>query len=206
MINAGSVIKEFLQRRVRTKEEVQESIAYTRIWRQVIGKNIEKRTRPVALKNGVLFIEVEDSVWLYQLTLLKDKIINDFNSHTVEALITDIIFRNMGISLLLPEVTKKTLVFPEKKDLPRQKPKLITDKMDTAEKETVEKIASAVQGPLREKMHCLLNSYYLLQHWKKKQGAKICPSCRALFLERNENRGKESICVICQRETKVEKY
>lgn len=202
MINAGSVIKEFFQRRARTTEEAREIITCTRIWQHVIGKNIERRTRPVALKNGVLFVEVEDSVWLYQLTLLKDKIITDFNSHADKALISDIMFRNMGFSLLSTDGIKKMPGSPGKKDSSRQKPKLIKDKLGTAEKETIEKMVSAAPGPLREKMHRLLSSYYLMQQWKKKQGAKICPRCRTLFLERNESRGKESICVMCQREIK----
>jgi len=202
VINAGSVIKEFFQRRARTTEEARESITYTRIWRHVIGKNIERHTRPVALKNGVLFVEVEDSVWLYQLTFLKDKIIADLNKYAGEALISDIMFRSMGFSLLSTDAIKKIPASPGKKDSSRQKPKLIKDKLSTAEKEIIEKMVSAAPEPLRERMHRLLSSYYRMQQWKKKQGAKICPRCRTIFLERNESQGKESICVICQREIK----
>jgi len=206
VIKAGSVIKEFFQRRTRTTADARESMTYTRIWQHVIGKNIERRTRPVALKNGVLFVEVEDSVWLYQLALLKDKIITDFNSHAGEALISDIMFRNMGFSLLSNHIIKKIPDPFEKKDSSRQKPKLIKEKLDAAEKNTIEKMVSAAPEPLQKRMCRLLGSYYRMQQWKKNQGAQDCPRCHTLFLEKNESREKESICVICQWEIKAKKY
>ena len=203
MIKAGSIIKDLFQNSDRTVAEARENVNYTRIWRQIIGKNIERRTMPVALKNGVLFVEVEDSVWLYQLTLLKDKIIDDFNSHAAESLINDIMFRSMGFSLLPTQSIKKMYVSPEKKDSFPQKTKLTKEKLDAAEKETIEKIASAAPEPLRERMYSLLSSFYRMQQWKKGQGAKICPRCRTHFLEINESRGQESICAGCHREIKA---
>lgn len=204
MIKAGSVIKDFFQRRTRAAADAHESAAYTRIWQQIIGKNIERRTRPVAIKKGVLFVEVEDSVWLYQLTLLKDKLITDFNSHAGEALISDIMFRNMGFSLLPNHDIKKVTDPVEKKDSSRQKPKLLKEKLGEAEKNAIGKMVSAAPEPLQERMCRLLGSYYRMQQWKKNQGAQYCPRCHTLFLDKNESREKESICIICQRDNQVE--
>lgn len=206
MIKAGSIIKDLFKNNSRNAAAAQENIKYTQIWRHITGKNIERRTRPVALKNGVLFVDVEDSVWLYQLTLLKDKLIDDFNAHAGEALISDIMFRSMGFSLLSTQKIKTMDGLPQKKDSFRQKTNLIKENLGAADQITIEKIMSTVPEPLREKMFRLLSSFFRMQQWKKKQGAKICPCCRTRFLEipqSGESHGQENICMICHQEIKA---
>ena len=48
-------------------------------WRSVVGDEAKEHTLPVSLKKGTLVVVVENSVWLYKLTLEKDKVLKKFN-------------------------------------------------------------------------------------------------------------------------------
>lgn len=63
-------------------------------WRESLPEHEVKKTRPVAIKKSVLTVIVENSSWLYSLTLRKRKIIRDFNNnYESEKKIKDIRFR-----------------------------------------------------------------------------------------------------------------
>lgn len=44
-------------------------------WDEIVGAEIAKRTKPVALKNGLLKVEVVDSAWAQELSFYKPVII-----------------------------------------------------------------------------------------------------------------------------------
>lgn len=44
-------------------------------WEEIVGADIAKRTKPVALKNGLLKVEVTDSAWAQELSFYKEVII-----------------------------------------------------------------------------------------------------------------------------------
>ncbi len=62
------------------KGAVKKGNAVRMAWRAASGEETAKHTRPVSLKNGVLMVIVENSVWLYKLTLEKMDIMNKFNN------------------------------------------------------------------------------------------------------------------------------
>jgi predicted nucleic acid-binding Zn ribbon protein len=45
-------------------------------WVDVVGPEIAKRSRPRMLRDGILFIEVENSVWMQELWFHQQKIID----------------------------------------------------------------------------------------------------------------------------------
>ncbi len=49
-------------------------------WRCAADEEIKKHTRPVSFKKGTLVVLVENSGWLYRVTLEKRKILEKFNS------------------------------------------------------------------------------------------------------------------------------
>lgn len=49
-------------------------------WAGAAGEETKGHTQPISLKNGVLLIVVENSTWLYKLTLEKRNILEKFNS------------------------------------------------------------------------------------------------------------------------------
>jgi len=63
------------------------------LWREVVGKKISEHTHPFSIKKGTLFVRVDNSGWLAQLTYLKEKIISEINRREGREIIKDIYFR-----------------------------------------------------------------------------------------------------------------
>jgi predicted nucleic acid-binding Zn ribbon protein len=63
------------------------------LWEEVVGKSIARRAAAVSVKGGKLFVAVENSVWLQQLALMKEGIMDKINSRLGKAVVEDIIFR-----------------------------------------------------------------------------------------------------------------
>ena len=61
-------------------------------WREIVGEKISQHTQPVTVKKGNLFVRVDSSGWLTQLTYLKEKIISQINQREGSDLIKDIYF------------------------------------------------------------------------------------------------------------------
>ncbi|MEW5919537.1 MAG: DUF721 domain-containing protein [Bacillota bacterium] len=198
MIKAGSLIKDYFQR--KNLKGKTESLTYTGIWKRVTGKNIERYTLPVALKNGTLFVEVEDSIWLYELTLLKEKIISDFNAISGEMVVSDIVFRNTGFPLRENNLEKELTLPCQKKDSFMQKKKLTMEKLGASETAEIKKIIQYMPESFQERMSRLLNNFFRLQEWKKEQGARVCPRCRSLFFPGDGAGEGKTLCHICGRE------
>lgn len=174
------------------------SLEYTGIWQRAAGKNISIRAKPVALKNDTLYVEVEDSVWLYQLTLLKEKIISDFNVLAGDKIISNISFSNKG-RLFKNSVSKNiSLTGFKKKDSAKQIQKITLLKLPASEQAEVEKIIKNAPHEYRDCLKRLVVSFYLQQQWKKEQGAKICVRCNSLFIA---DSSKKNTCHICLRES-----
>lgn len=53
--------------------------AVSEAWRDAIDEEIRAHARPISMKNGVLMIAAQDSVWAYKLMLEKKEIIKKFN-------------------------------------------------------------------------------------------------------------------------------
>jgi predicted nucleic acid-binding Zn ribbon protein len=45
-------------------------------WAEVVGPEVAKRSRPRMLRDGILFIEVENSVWMQELWFRQQQIID----------------------------------------------------------------------------------------------------------------------------------
>ncbi len=201
MKKAGSIINNYFKDRNLNGEE--ESLNYTGIWRRITGKNIGRCTRPVAFKKGILFIEVEDSVWLYQLTLLKEKLISDFNAISGNIRVNNIIFRNTGFSLSDSYIEKNMSVCDGKKDSSIQEQKITIEELSATEIDEIKNMVFFVPDLYQDKMDRLLSSFFRLQQWKKKKGAKRCSYCCSLFFAKAIGQMEDPLCHICSREKKV---
>lgn len=62
-------------------------------WHRIVGEQISRHTNPVLIKKGRAIIEVDDSVWINELSFLKNKIIEKFNTSIGKTIIKDISFR-----------------------------------------------------------------------------------------------------------------
>ena len=63
------------------------------IWEEVVGPQIAGKTRPEALRNGVLVVSVTSSVWMQELSFMKQKILDLINQTLAPATIREIRFK-----------------------------------------------------------------------------------------------------------------
>lgn len=69
----GDVLKNVVERLSQTKEkDIFEIIS---VWDSVAGKSLSRHTKPARLINATLLVNVDESAWLYQANLQKDKLL-----------------------------------------------------------------------------------------------------------------------------------
>ena len=160
-------------------------------WYNVVGTHISKHSRPVTIRNNKLIVDVKDSTWLYHLTLLKPKIINDFNFSSGEQVIDDIQFRNMDFNPVKNKGKKQTYDDKAGKKLyPYSKKSALKSDEETL----IEKCVLYSPAPLQHALKSLMQHSFLHQHWKKEQGALVCSVCGFLFFKHEL---RENLCMLC---------
>jgi predicted nucleic acid-binding Zn ribbon protein len=70
-----------------------------RVWPEVVGEEVARRSQPGPIKHGRLQVTVVDAVWLQQLTMLKPTILASLESHLGSRLVRDIFFTVGTVSL-----------------------------------------------------------------------------------------------------------
>jgi predicted nucleic acid-binding Zn ribbon protein len=63
------------------------------LWSEVVGSRISNHTQPTSIRGGRLFVAVEDSMWLHQLSFLKHQILSDLNGRLGPAALSDLVLR-----------------------------------------------------------------------------------------------------------------
>ncbi len=62
-------------------------------WKEIVGDELIRYTNPSYIKNGILFVDVTNSMWAHHLTFLKQDIINKINKKIKKNIVKDIRFR-----------------------------------------------------------------------------------------------------------------
>lgn len=62
------------------------------IWQKEVGVDVSNHTTPVKLFKGKLFVRVDESIWMSQLTFIKKDIIDKLNKSINANLVKDIFF------------------------------------------------------------------------------------------------------------------
>jgi predicted nucleic acid-binding Zn ribbon protein len=60
-------------------------------WPQVVGPAIAAQTRAVAVRDGVLFVDVASNVWMQELGLLRENIAERLNAHLGATLVRKVV-------------------------------------------------------------------------------------------------------------------
>lgn len=89
------------------------NVVIHRVWPEVVGEEVARRSQPGMLKNGRLQVTVIDAVWLQQLTMLKPRILASLESHLGTRIVRDIFF-TLG-TLSFP-ATRPERAAPRKRD------------------------------------------------------------------------------------------
>lgn len=62
-------------------------------WKEIVGSEISKKTRPERISRGTLYLSVTTSIWANELSLMSDKLIEKINSFIGEEVVKKIRFR-----------------------------------------------------------------------------------------------------------------
>lgn len=87
----GDVLKKLVSKIGKEGRQSEEEIL--RAWRGAAGKKAAGHTRPVALKRSVLAVNVDNSGWLYELTINKKKLLKKLETKFKGKKLKDIRFR-----------------------------------------------------------------------------------------------------------------
>ena len=95
------------------------------IWQKAVGPQISVQTRPDKLKRNTLFVKVSSSVWMHQLHILKQDIIEKINQLLGKELITNIHFSIGEIPSAMPTNSYSSSFSPDSYPLRDKDKKLI---------------------------------------------------------------------------------
>lgn len=135
-----------LSSRLGLKERVQE-MKIGDLWEKAVGKALAERTEPARLKDRILFVKVENSVWMQQLHFLKEVMMQKINEHLKENFIIDLRF-------FIGEITRPQAKREEGEEPADQQP---GRDLDTSERQRIEKEIGKVRD--RELQEILLRIY-----------------------------------------------
>ena len=112
-----------------------------KLWEEVTGEKISQHSLPLFVRKGNLFVRVDSSGWLTQLTYLKHEIISELNERLGGESIKNIYFR-------LGEVKKKrkreTKVARVKIDLEKEELARIKEKLKGVKNKSLQPILSRI--------------------------------------------------------------
>ena len=60
-------------------------------WGTVVGEGVARHTTATSIRDGVLFVDVDSSVWMQELQLLRGEIIERLNAHLGQAFVKQIV-------------------------------------------------------------------------------------------------------------------
>ncbi len=90
MKELGPVIEKLLQQKKLWQQYRQNLIVEQ--WADLVGKDISRVTLAEKINKGKLWVAAKDSTWVYHLTLLKPKLLEQLNKHAGRKIVVDIHF------------------------------------------------------------------------------------------------------------------
>lgn len=152
------------------------------VWRQVVGELIARRTCPLYVMNGVLYVEAATPVIAQELSLMKGDYIKRINEVLGETLISD-------IKPKAPEQAHEDSRLPDSIDL--QHAPLLDD-----EREQIQKITATITNdPLRETLERFLITLKRLEKARQRLGWRRCSRCGIFHDDEGE------LCFNCEYES-----
>lgn len=83
------------------------------VWQKAVGPQISVQTRPDRLKRNTLFVKVSSSVWMHQLHILKQDIIEKINRLLTKDLVKNIHFSIGDIPSTMPTHPHSSSFLPD---------------------------------------------------------------------------------------------
>lgn len=159
-------------------------------WVGVVGPQVAGVTQVEAVRDGVLYVRVKNSVWANELTLLKDDMLRRLNAKLGGRVLTDIHFKASGLAktkkLETPRPTGPTDSELAKTPLS----KAAAAKIDAALMEIQDE---ALRGRIRQIMLRAART----EEWKRREGWQACRRCQALS-EPSPDPEAARYCTVCR--------
>jgi hypothetical protein len=150
------ILKRFgLQRKVKEQRALQ-------VWGQAAGGKLAESTRPLAVKEGILFVQVANSSWAQHLTFFKPNLLWKLNRLLGGPVITDIHFQ---VGFLKPGAPAPAVE--------------AAATLSTADREKIREMFAEFQGQdiMKEKLMELMEKELLSRRQKEAAGWQPCSRC-----------------------------
>lgn len=76
-------------------EKLAHTLSVQKNWPRIVGQTIAKHSKVLYVKDKLLCVGVENSTWLNELTLMKDKIKDKIKEMKIETEVTEIKFKSL---------------------------------------------------------------------------------------------------------------
>ena len=67
-------------------------------WDEIVGEEMARRTRPVGIREGTVFVEVESASWMQELNMMRHEILRRINAGREKGRVEKIVFLQAGRS------------------------------------------------------------------------------------------------------------
>jgi predicted nucleic acid-binding Zn ribbon protein len=144
-------------------------------WAQIVGPQVDAVTEVQAVRGGILFVHVKNSVWAQELTMLREDIIRRLNLDLGGPVITSIQFNGSGFQKIEVQKQETSSPLPTEEEvrsiaLPPEKLLKIT-----------QSIQNITDDALRERMSGTLQRIAQTAEWKRSHQWHPCARCEALM-------------------------
>ena len=160
-------------------------------WAGVVGPQVAGVTQVEAVRDGVLFVRVKNSVWANELTLLKEDMLRRLNAKLGGRVLTDIHFKASGLARAKKKSEPAPIPLPADGELV----KITLSKEAAARIETT--LAAITEDSLRGRIREVMLRAARTEEWKRQHGWQVCGRCQALSAP-TANADAAPLCTVCR--------
>lgn len=147
-------------------------------WAEVVGPQVGAVTQVEAVRGGVLFVRVRNSVWANELTLLKEDMLRRLNAKLGGRVLTDIHFKASGLARPKPPPDKNVGAVATKAPTSAELARIVLSDQARARVEAT--LTGITEEALRERIRRTMLHAARAEQWKRDQGWRPCPRCGSL--------------------------
>lgn len=204
-INLGELAQLFA--RWGLAEEFREQLPLF-LWEEAVGPKLAQLTRPLRVREGVLFIEVQSPVLAQELELLKERYLKRLNEllrtrwpqdRSRPSPVEDLRFRVSGL-ISDSEQAREPKGQPQPQGRP---PSLEEVELTPEELARIDELTGEIEdGRLRAALRRLLVTEWRISKLRERLGGKRCPRCGVFHLgeavDTADADSQEGLCFWCQ--------
>ncbi len=165
-------------------------------WAEIVGPQVSGVTQIEAVRGGVLFVRVKNSVWANELILLKEDMLRRLNAKLGGRVLTDIHFKASGLSRPKKGSDKKMTAFSANipTDVELARIVLSEESQARVEKSLIGITEEALRGRIRQVMLHAARA----EEWKRQQGWIPCVRCGSLAAPSLDAPDAAVYCPLCR--------